>query len=97
MEDKRGHGHGPGHGHGHHKHPRFGGHFFKGPLKCQKCGEEIPKPEKPKEPPKEGERPKFEPPVCPKCGEKWAPPKPKCPFCKAELPRPQFKPKDKKE
>ena len=35
--------------------------------------------------------------ICPKCGEKWTPPKPKCPFCKKELPRPEFKPKDKKE
>ena len=44
-------GHGFGRGFGrfgfHHNRPRFFGHFFKGTLKCQKCGNELEKP-KPK-------------------------------------------------
>ena len=74
--------------HHHHHGPKFH-HFKKGPLKCQKCGEPI---EFKWEKPKEGEpwkRP--EPPKCQKCGAVWERPKPKCPFCQAELPRPDFK------
>ena len=73
----------------HHKHgPKFH-HFKKGPLKCQKCGEEI---QFKWEKPKEGEKWKRpEPPKCQKCGAVWERPKPKCPFCQAELPKPDFK------
>lgn len=73
----------------HHRHgPKFH-HFKKGPLKCQKCGEEI---EFKWEKPKEGEpRKRPEPPKCQKCGAVWERPKPKCPFCQAELPKPDFK------
>jgi hypothetical protein len=73
----------------HHRHgPKFH-HFKRGPLKCQKCGEEI---EFKWEKPKEGEpRKRPEPPKCQKCGAVWERPKPKCPFCQAELPKPDFK------
>ena len=73
----------------HHRHgPKFH-HFKKGPLKCQKCGEAI---EFKWEKPKEGEpRKRPEPPKCQKCGAVWERPKPKCPFCQAELPKPDFK------
>ena len=81
----------------HHHGPKFH-HFKKGPLKCQKCGEPI---EFKFERPKEGEpRKRPEPPKCQKCGAVWERPKPKCPFCQAELPRPDFKkmkPPEKKE
>ena len=88
----------------HHKHgPKFH-HFKRGPLKCQKCGEEI---QFKWERPKEGEKWKRpEPPKCQKCGAVWERPKPKCPFCQKELPKPDFKkfkkppeqkPVDKKE
>ena len=74
--------------HHHHHGPKFH-HFKKGPLKCQKCGELI---EFKFERPKEGEpRKRPEPPKCQKCGAVWERPKPKCPFCQAELPRPDFK------
>ena len=84
--------------HHHHHGPKFH-HFKKGPLKCQKCGEPI---EFKFERPKEGEpRKRPEPPKCQKCGAVWERPKPKCPFCQAELPRPDFKkmhkPPEKKE
>ena len=51
---------------------------------------------------KRGEpRKRPEPPKCKKCGAVWERPKPKCPFCQAELPRPDFKkmhkPPEKKE
>ena len=75
--------------HKHHRHgPKFH-HFKRGPLKCQKCGEEI---QFKWEKPKEGEpRKRPEPPKCQKCGAVWERPKPKCPFCQAELPKPDFK------
>ena len=83
MEDKKEH---KGH---HHRHgPKFH-HMKRGPLKCQKCGEEI---QFKWEKPKEGEpRKRPEPPKCQKCGAVWERPKPKCPFCQAELPKPDFK------
>ena len=85
MEDKKEH---KEHRH-HHRHgPKFH-HFKRGPLKCQKCGEEI---QFKWEKPKEGEpRKRPEPPKCQKCGAVWERPKPKCPFCQAELPKPDFK------
>ena len=71
--------------HHHHNHgPKFH-HFKKGPLKCQKCGEEI---QFKFERSKEGEpRKKPEPPKCQKRGAVWERMKPKCPFCQAELPK----------
>ena len=85
MEDKEKKG--PHHKH-HHHGPKFH-HFKRGPLKCQKCGEEI---QFKWEKPKEGEpRKRPEPPKCQKCGAVWERPKPKCPFCQAELPKPDFK------
>ena len=87
MEDKKETKEHPHHRH-HHHGPKFH-HFKRGPLKCQKCGEEI---EFKWERPKEGEeRKRPEPPKCKKCGAVWERPKPKCPFCQAELPKPDFK------
>ena len=87
MEDKKETKDQPHHRH-HHHGPKFH-HFKRGPLKCQKCGEEI---EFKWERPKEGEpRKRPEPPKCKKCGAVWERPKPKCPFCQAELPKPDFK------
>ena len=84
MEDKKD----PKERHHHHHGPKFH-HFKRGPLKCQKCGEEI---QFKWEKPKEGEpRKRPEPPKCGKCGAVWERPKPKCPFCQAELPKPDFK------
>ena len=55
-----------------------------GPFKCPNCQKELPKPEKPLEPPKPGEERK--PPVCPFCGKEFPrPPKPKCKKCGAEF------------
>ena len=74
--------------HHHHHGPKFH-HFKRGPLKCKNCGEEI---QFKWERPKEGEpRKRPEPPKCQKCGTVWERPKPKCPFCQAELPKPDFK------
>ena len=65
--------------HRHHHGPKFH-HFKKGPLKFQKCCEEI---QFKFERSKEGEpRKKPEPPKCQKSGAVWERLKPKCPFDK---------------
>ena len=66
-----------GHPHGHHHGPH-------GPFKCPNCQKELPKPEKPFQPPKEGEERK--PPTCPFCGKEFPRPPPlKCKKCGEEL------------
>ena len=61
-------------------------HHFRphGPIKCPNCQKELPKPEHPKGPPKEGEIRK--PPTCPFCGKEFPRPPPlKCKKCGEEL------------
>ena len=63
------------------------GHHPHGPhraFKCPNCQKELPKPEKPMGPPKEGEVRK--PPTCPFCGKEFPKPPPlKCKKCGEEL------------
>ena len=64
------------------EHPHWPHGPFK--FKCPNCQKELPKPEKPMEPPKEGEERK--PPVCPFCGKEFPkPPALKCKKCGEEL------------
>ena len=68
-----------------------GSHGSHGPIKYSNCQKELPKPEHPPEPPKEGEERK--PPVCPFCGKESLKPKPlACQKCGAEISFPHHEP-----
>ena len=63
-----------------------GGHPHRpfGPFKCPNCQKELPKPERPHGPPKEGEVRKW--PTCPFCGKEFPKPPPlKCKKCGEEF------------